>query len=78
MDVEFPECFGTNQEYEAWVSHAEEDCIDDNPRLSFCQFCTRNYQQTMTLLGRCQYPNTRVYEEEEVTEDDFGYKQLSF
>lgn len=75
MESTYPKCFGTKSDFEAWVNLAEEDCIDDNPRLSFCQFCTRNYQATMSLLGRCKYPETRAYEEVEV-EDDFGYKQL--
>ena len=66
---EFPQCFITKNNYETWVSFAEQDSIDDSPSLSFCAYCTRKYQTVMTVLGRCSNPDTREYEVEDGTEE---------
>lgn len=71
--MDYPKCFNSKQEYEAWCEKAVEDPELENPRLSFCVDCTNHYRDRMILEQRCAYP-----EHEEVREElDFGTEKLS-
>lgn len=62
--MDFPLCFYSKEEFEAWVSSSENDGRED-PRLSFCNYCTKRYQDIMKVIGRCENPEHEFKTEEE-------------
>lgn len=53
----FPLCFYTSEEFEAWAELGENESPFPDPRLSFCHYCTKDYQKEMTQRGRCESPD---------------------
>jgi len=66
--MDFPVCFDTEENFEAWVSLAESQDDGRDPRISFCNYCTKEYQSEMTIQGRCQNPTFTEFD----SEDDDG------
>lgn len=52
----FPDCFETSEEFESWVTLAQEDPEIEEPRLSFCTDCLPWFQNLMKKQGRCVNP----------------------
>lgn len=63
--MDYPLCFGTEQNFEAWVSFAELFDDGEEPRLSFCNYCTKDYQTAMKKLSKCQNPDFQIKEDDE-------------
>jgi len=76
--MDYPLCFGTKQEFEAWVLEAEQDVRPEDPRSSFCEYCTHNFQRQMKELGLCQNPDYEIDMESEDIVDGENWNQLSF
>lgn len=56
--MDYPKCFDSSDEFEAWILDAERDFSDlPSPRFSFCSYCCKGYQSDMIQQGRCQNPD---------------------
>ena len=62
---DFPLCFYSKEKFETWVKFAESIPDGNDPRLSFCNYCTKGYQKEMTLVDRCQSPDFEIPEGDE-------------
>jgi hypothetical protein len=57
--MDYPLCFGSKTNFEAWVAKSESDGLID-PRLSFCHYCTPAFQKLMTVQQKCEYPELDI------------------
>lgn len=67
----YPRCFQTGKDFKAWVEMSKDDGLPD-PRFSFCNYCSKTYQQIMIDLDKCDNPTF------EINEEDDGEYQISF
>lgn len=68
MTVDYPVCFLTRQQWDSWVESGLEDGLEDDPRVSFCYYCHKGYQELMDKHGLCENPEFKdFYEDEEDT-----------
>lgn len=71
--MEYPPCFGSSNNFEAWVRQSEKDGLED-PRLSFCLYCSTAFQKLMDKQGKCINPTLDLAEV--AIKDDFQEHQL--
>lgn len=75
--MSFPKCFGTQQDFDTWVSLSENDG-DKDPRISFCESCTNRFQKLMKKLDFCENPDFVINEEDEDIIDGEQWNQRNF
>jgi hypothetical protein len=55
MDMSFPKCFDSSQQFREWSQAAKRSDPGDS---SFCTDCTAHYQMQMIDQERCFHPGT--------------------